>query len=375
MKSLFTFLLTAITIGNFAQTINGSIFIDNVTRTYIIHLPASYTASAQYPLVFNLHGYTSDASQQMLYTQMNATADSNNFIVVYPNGVSNYWNAFNYGANDIKFIDSLIEKLSRDYSIDRSSVYSCGMSNGGFMSYSLACHLSNKIAAIASVTGSLSAWDLQHCAIEHKMPVMQIHGTADPIVNYQTGGINAGQGNFTGMSIETCLQFWKDTNDCLPISDTINILDINTTDSSTAQLIRFRNCADNSEVYFYKILNGGHTWPSGLIDIGNGNTNRDFNASTEIWNFFKRHKLNTQTGIRTTIQDESFIKISPNPFTDKLKTNTSDPVENISIFNTIGNIVYAGKEQEINTSRWPSGIYFANIKTTNSLLKVKILKP
>ena len=81
MKSLFTFLLTAITIGNFAQTINGSIFIDNVTRTYIIHLPASYTASAQYPLVFNLHGYTSDASQQMLYTQMNATADSNNFIV------------------------------------------------------------------------------------------------------------------------------------------------------------------------------------------------------------------------------------------------------------------------------------------------------
>lgn len=375
MKKLFTFFLVFSTLYSIAQNISSSIFVDNLQRTYIVHLPTTYTATKQYPLVFNLHGYTSDATQQMLYTQMNTTADANDFIVVYPNGVSNYWNAFNYGVNDIKFIDSLIEKLSRDYSIDRTSVYSCGMSNGGFMSYAVACNLSSKIAAVASVTGSLSSWSEQHCLLAHKMPVMQIHGTADPIVNYQTGTISAGQGGLTGAGIEACLQFWKDTNNCLLISDTILVPDINTSDSSTAQLIRFRNCDDNSEVYFYKILNGGHTWPSGLIDIGNGNTNKDFSASNEIWNFFKRHKLNTQTGVRSIVDASRAIEISPNPFVDELNIHTDETVISILIFNALGEKVFEGTDTLINTGEWASGIYFTSVKTSQSLLQKKILKP
>lgn len=375
MKKLLTSLLLLAAIYGVAQNVSGTIFVDNLQRNYIVHLPTTYTTTKQYPLVFNLHGYTSDANQQMLYTQMNSTADANDFIVVYPNGVSNYWNAFNYGVNDIKFIDSLIEKLARDYSIDRTSVYSCGMSNGGFMSYTLACNLSSKIAAVASVTGSLSSWDSQHCLLTHKMPVLQIQGTADPIVNYQTGTINAGQGNLTGIGIEECLQFWKNTNNCLPISDTTNVPDINNSDNSTAQLIRFKNCDDNSEVYFYKILNGGHTWPSGLIDIGNGNTNKDFNASNEIWNFFKRHKLNTQTGVRSIVSTSNTIEIYPNPFADKLNIYTGEKVIEIIIFNALGEKIFEGINTTINTKDWVSGIYFASITTSNNKLQKTIVKP
>lgn len=375
LKCLYSFLLAITSTYSIAQNVNGTIFVDNIERTYIVHLPTSYTASQQYPLVFNLHGYSSNATQQMLYTKMNTTADENDFIVVYPEGIENYWNSFNYGENDVKFIDSLLEKLSREYSIDRASVYSCGMSNGGFMSYTLACHLSRKIAAIASVTGTLSNWDVQHCAIEHRMPVLQIHGTTDPVVNYETGSVDAGTGNFTGIGIEACLQFWRDTNNCTLASDTTDLPDINTDDNSTVQLIRYRDCADNSEVYFYKIHNGGHTWPSGLIDIGNGNTNKDFVASTEIWNFFKRHKLNMQTGVRTTILPENLIKISPNPFIEKLNIRTDESIESIRIFNMIGAQVYDGKAKEINTDSWQSGVYWVVIKTADTWFKSKMVKP
>jgi polyhydroxybutyrate depolymerase len=111
------------------------------------------------------------------------------------------------------------------------------------------------------------------------MPVMQIHGTADPTVNYQTGTANA-------MGVEQTLSFWIDTNNCVLNQDTINVPNTNTTDGCTAQLIRYRQCDASSEVYFYKIAGGGHTWP-GAFAIAAGPTNGDFSASTEIWKFFQ----------------------------------------------------------------------------------------
>ena len=354
---------------SFAADIIDSFVVDGVYRNYILHLPASYTSLNQYSLVLNLHGYTSNADQERLYTAMNNTADANNFIVVYPNGIGNYWNAFGSGADDVKFLDSLIEKLSRTYSIDRSSVYSCGMSNGGYMSYTLACRLSQKIAAIASVTGVMSNWNLANCTLAHKMPMMQIHGTADPTVDYNTGGTGS-------MGVEATLLFWRDTNNCPLVSDTFDVPNTNVGDNCTAQLIRFQNCEQGSEVYFYKIFGGEHTWPGAFLTIAI--TNRDFEASTEIWNFFKRHKLNTTTGIRTIVEEEKTIAIYPNPFQNKLHLALeSEDDFSITIVNSLGAVIYSGTKERVSTfdtKNWPAGIYFAIMKRAQGSFTQKLIK-
>jgi len=338
---------------NKAADLRDSFLVDGVYRNYILHVPTNYTTTQNYPLVLNLHGYTSNADQQQLYTQMNTTADANDFLVVYPNGIANYWNAFGAGADDVKFLDSLIERIKRSHKIDTRCIYSCGMSNGGFMSYTLACQLSHKIAAIASVTGVLSNSSQQNCALSHKMPVMQIHGTADPTVNYQTGVANA-------MGVEQTLNFWIDTNNCVLNQDTINVPNTNTTDGCTAQLIRYRQCDALSEVYFYKIVGGGHTWP-GAFPIAAGPTNGDFSASTEIWNFFKRHKLALSTGVED-IKQQTQVAIYPVPFDNTLKIDlTKHDTKDLKIKDISGRIIYESKSYsqilEITTTEWSKGVY------------------
>jgi polyhydroxybutyrate depolymerase len=356
MRSFLMFLTLFLGLKGFAADVRDSFQLDGVFRNYIVHLPTSYTTSKNYALVFNLHGYTSNADQQLLYSSMNSTADANEFIVVYPNGIANYWNAFGQGENDVKFIDSLIEKLSRSYTIDKNCVYSCGMSNGGFMSYTLACQLSHKIAAVASVTGVLSNHTINNCTLSHPVPVMQIHGTADPTVNYTTGTAN-------GVGVEQTVNFWLGKNNCTSMSDTIDVPNTNTTDGCTAELIRYQQCDAGSNVYFYKIDGGAHTWPGAPLTIGV--TNRDFNANIEIWNFFKRFKLNQLVGINQTLEDLK-VEISPIPSTQYLTLKFSEvDNRNIIIYNTLGQEVYSintnTSTQELNTSGWSKGLYYLNV--------------
>lgn len=372
MKQLFTLTAMLFSVVAYAQNITDSFIVDGVYRNYILHIPQGYNASTSYPLVLNLHGYTSNAAEQMQYTKMNTTADAEHFFAVYPNGIGNSWNSFGNGSvDDVKFLSQLIDRIRTSYSIDSDAVYSCGMSNGGFMSYALACQLSEKIAAIASVTGTLSISSQLNCAITHKVPTMNIHGTTDPIVNYN---------GFTGaLGVEATVAFWRDNNGCTNISDTINVSNTSSTDNSTAQLIRYRECDENSEVYFYKITNGGHTWPNGLIDIPQyGNTNRDFDATTEIWNFFKRHKKGQQSSSLNNINDFS-AAIFPNPFGNTFTIKLSDefPTE-LTVFDVTGKQVF---EQEnvkstvtINSQNWNTGIYIAVLKNKHGVHVSRIAK-
>ena len=149
--------------GTSQQTITATITHDALQREYILYVPASYTGSNAVPLVFNFHGYTSNATEQMWYGDFRPIADTANFIIVHPNGMLDATGTthFNVGwggstIDDVGFTSALLDSISADYNINADRVYSTGMSNGGFMSYQLACQLSDKIAAIASVTGSMS---------------------------------------------------------------------------------------------------------------------------------------------------------------------------------------------------------------------------
>jgi len=301
-----------------SQTTVHSITHEGLSRSYRVHLPVNYTLTSPTPLVLNIHGYTSNAAQQEIYSTMNAVADTSHFIVVYPDGVSNAWNSWYYtgpdAIDDIGFLNALIDTLASDYPVDLDRVYCTGMSNGGFMSYVMACESSERIAAIASVTGTMVVTAPAECETSRSVPIMQIHGTADLTVPYD--------GSVLFMPIEDVIALWVQKNGCTDMPLLAQWPDIDTTDGCTASTLHYTSCNGGSEVLFYKIEGGGHTWPDALIDIGV--TNHDFNASAEIWKFFKRFTLQgpvsavaaaNPIAIRAVWQNEElFIDMPSNEF-------------------------------------------------------------
>jgi polyhydroxybutyrate depolymerase len=357
-----------------AQTLVGTIEHDGITRDYILHLPADYDASNSYPFVYNLHGFTSNAQQQQFYSGMDATSDANGFIVCYPNGVDNSWNVgWNFGSNadDVDFLLTLVDVLAEDYNINYDRLYSCGMSNGGFMSYKLACEQSDKFAAIASVTGSIVPSELEDCDPIRKIPVMQIHGTADPTVAYN--------GSSIGAPIEDVVNFWAENNVCDMMPDTIQIEDINTSDQCTAERIQYTDCEEDTEVVFYKIDGGAHTWPDAAITIGV--TNQDFNASQEIWNFFNRFDLNGAiVSSNENIVQASKIQLFPNPVNSQFTlANLPLDTKKISIIDAFGKTIFSqnsaqGNREYISVEHLANGLYFLITEGENTRELVKFVK-
>ncbi|MEL6972721.1 MAG: PHB depolymerase family esterase, partial [Bacteroidota bacterium] len=161
--TIFAFCLMLVPNSYGQQIINSSIQFDDLERTYLLYVPPSYTGDESVPLVLNFHGYTSNSGEQFFYSDFRAVADLNNFLVVHPQGTQDsegntHWNVGWGGStvDDVGFTAALIDSLAAEYNINPERIYSTGMSNGGFMSYQLACELSDRIAAIASVTGTMN---------------------------------------------------------------------------------------------------------------------------------------------------------------------------------------------------------------------------
>lgn len=375
---VFTFILGFTSIACTQTTVERTIPHDGLNRSFRLHIPANYQEGDIFPLVFNFHGFNSNALEQELYSQMSSLADEEDFFVVYPQGVGLIpsWNVgwtFGSSADDVGFTSAMIDTLFAEYNIDTSRVYACGMSNGGFFSYQLACELNDRIAKIASVTGAMLASELQTCELENPIPVLQMHGTDDDVVNYNgTNGVN--------MPIEELLQGWRELNGCLEVSDTIAVPNETELDFSTAELIQYRDCEGNSYLVFYKIDNGGHTWPGAIIDIG-GITNRDFNATREVWDFFNDEYPKDQIVDTETLElTQTKLFVYPNPATHFFYLDSNqDLMEDISIFNTLGQLTW--QNNAINTSnlnidaqQWVPGVYFAKVRIAGKTQTIRLVK-
>lgn len=342
------------------QTIRTNLLHDGLTRTYSYYLPANFNQSKLYPLVFNLHGYGSNGDQQEFYGDFRKIADTAGFILVHPNGTvfpqttQQFWNVGlvgNSNVDDVGFIHAIIDTLSKVYSIDPDRIFSTGMSNGGFMSYHLAC-VSNRFAAIASVTGSMTLLTQALCKNAQPIPVMEIHGDADAVVNYNgTTGV---------LAIPEVLDFWIQKNglDKQKLIKT-SVPDINKTDGATAELYIYPG---TNEVQHYKIINGAHTWPGSPFVIGT--TCQDINASLEIWKFFSKYKRSL---VSTKHASNFNIELFPNPANDKIlistQSNSNLPMK-VELINSVGQS-YLSKclntsPYELQITNLPPGIYFIN---------------
>ncbi|MBL0309259.1 MAG: T9SS type A sorting domain-containing protein [Bacteroidetes bacterium] len=346
---------------------SDSILFEGGYRNFIVHLPTGYNPSVSYPLVLSFHGLTSNAFQQQLYTGMDAVADTGGFILVYPNGINSSWNVNEATTpHDIDFTSSLIDSLSAKYSINPACVYACGMSNGGFFSYLLACRLSHKLAAIASITGNMLANFESNCTPVKGMPVMEIHGTSDPVVSY-----NGGNGI---LSTPETVKWWVDNNLCDTTAIVSSLPDINTTDGSTVEVFRYLNGKDNSEVVHYRVNNGGHTWPGGTLVVPFvGSTNMDFSASTTIWNFFKSYCSVISSTEEVT--ENYRMDVYPNPASSGFQIKLSELPQtdtHFVVYDALGRIVMQKMVNEVSThiqrGTLNRGIYFWQLERVDKVL-------
>lgn len=376
LTRLLHFVAVACTLAGtaLAQTsLTDSIYAGGQYRKFILYVPAIYNASSPTPLVINMHGLGSNMMQQQLYGNFMPIADTANFLVVHPQGTTlsgqTFWNA-GFGASfvdDVSFLSNLIDSLKLGYNIDLNRVYSTGMSNGGYMSHTLACSLSNRIAAIASVTGSMVIPQYNSCNPGRPVPVMQIHGTADPTVPYN--------GNASSAPIDSVVNYWRRNAQCNPTPQFSNVPNTNTSDGCTAEHYVYTGGLSGTTIELYKVIGGEHTWPGSPFIIGV--TNQDFSASVEIWRFFRRYRLNQLTSVNEPDQLADLLRIYPNPSNGlvQLAHPSHVRIESVQVTDLTGKVLetqlYKGS---VNLEGYAPGIYFLGIKANDNFIVKKVLK-
>ena len=269
----------------------GTLQFGGLTRTYGVHVPAGRVAG----LVLNLHGAGGTGIAQQRLSGFDAVADLYNLLVVYPDGYDKSW-ADGRGASpadrndvdDVGFLVRLVGKLAREFGVPRGHVFATGMSNGGFMSNKLACDRADVFAAIAPVSGTLGVGVA--CRPSQPVSVLEAHGTADPLVPFNGGKIHGRGGLSRSIAALSMVTTWRTADKCHgePSADVLP----NVGDGTVVHRFVSAACAASSEVVFYQIDNGGHTWPGGgqyLPKAIIGSTTRALDASAAMALFFLAH--------------------------------------------------------------------------------------
>lgn len=284
--------------GN-GEEVKSKITVDGFKRTYRVYTPENYNSSQTYPLVFVLHGRFGNGKNVDKFTIFDHAADANQMIAVYPDGYKRSWvddrnagPAAEKGVNDINFFNQLLDRLIADYPVDEERVYACGMSNGGFMSFSMACHMSDRIAAVAGVTGNMTPGADVYCADAAPTGVLLIGGVDDDISPYEGGTISS---NTEAMGFPATFDFWVNKNNCIDAVQDSVWADLDPNDGTTVITHSHFNCDSSVQTILYEIQGMGHTWPSGnraFKEKTTGVQSLEINASMVIAEFLLQHTLN-----------------------------------------------------------------------------------
>jgi polyhydroxybutyrate depolymerase len=225
------------------------------------------------------------ALKMMEEVDMNTLADENGFAVCYPQGSLDFKEITHWNArldisttDDIGFLTSLAEYLQSEYGLNEEKTFCCGFSNGGFMSYTLACEEPDVFSAIASVSGTMSGYTWDNRNISEPIPILHIHGVDDEVVPID--GSMSEEGGWGGAPpVGTIINYWVNLNNC-----TSSETEFYTPNTNATYYI---DGVNGNEVWCYKIDSWGHWWPSYNPD--KPDYNPGINASEVIWEFFRKY--------------------------------------------------------------------------------------
>ena len=281
-------------------TITGVMGQMGNTRQYAVHVPAGYSNDTPLPALFCIHGFGQTAASFCLDTGVAwpTKADQDGFVVIMPNGYMNSWNggtccgaAAQDGLDDVALIRAIFAEVSTHVNIDLGRVYATGLSNGGYLSYRLACEASDLFVAVAPGSGAIGTadagallfllqetTDMTTCAPTHKVSVLDIHGTADPLVPYADQAPS--------------LAIMQASNGCS--TSTVPATVVPSGGDTTC--VSYTGCpaCPNINVTACSIADGGHCW-FGSSDCGTGagalglafvgNNSNFMNNTNSVWAF------------------------------------------------------------------------------------------
>ena len=256
------------------------ITVAGVEREYRVHLPSGATERPD-ALVLVLHGGGGTAAGIAAHTRFDRVADRGGFIVVYPAARNRYWLDARPGyerGDDVAFLRLLADTLRRQHGIPAHRVFVAGISNGGMMSYRLACQAPGTFAAIGVVAGAMPSALRSSCAGTESPAVIALHGTQDRLVPFD-GGRDL-------LSVAASISLWSSRAGCgaAGVPDTTDRLP----DGTLVTRVAWTGCTVPIELH--TIRGGGHTWPGGPRVRARilGRTTRELDAAEVIWRFFDR---------------------------------------------------------------------------------------
>ncbi|MFH1268989.1 MAG: PHB depolymerase family esterase [Planctomycetota bacterium] len=273
--------------------------IGDSTRSYLVHVPPKHDSGTPVPVVLIFHGAGITARRMTSFCGLSEKADAAGFVAVYPNatplnGGLQTWNAGGLRGrlaatrpDDVAFVTTVLDDLGQVVHVDPERVYATGMSNGAAMCYRLAAELSDRIAAIAAVSGPMS---IESCAPRRPVPVLHFHGKADKIVRYD-GPSDRTSEFVTFKSIEETIRIWVEVNRC-PETPTTTKLPDKVDDGTSVTRRAYGPGADGAEVVLFVIEGGGHAWPGRDPTYRFlGKSTKDISANDLIWEFFQKHPM------------------------------------------------------------------------------------
>jgi polyhydroxybutyrate depolymerase len=319
-----------------------AVTVEDVERTYVVHLPKGYDAKKKYPVVMVLHDENNDAGDMARISRFDQTGDTHGVIVIYPNGLHERWTSFDaptnqqnrggYGgghrggmgggggypgggggypgggagrrgggqggraagaksANELAFFNALLDQIATEYTVDDNQIFATGFSDGGFMDFQLGCNMANRIAAIAPVGAEMpkALEDMCKNWSARPVPLLMINGTEDPVHSYKGRSTQP-----PTLSAEDTVKDWAKTASCAgkPRHDTIQP---KSSGGLKTDVDDYTDCSQGSEVVLYSIVDGGHFWPGGeapyLPANRVGKTSDDLDANEVIWKFFAAHAM------------------------------------------------------------------------------------
>jgi polyhydroxybutyrate depolymerase len=288
--------------------ISGVAGQQGLTRQYKVHVPSGYNPNVPTPVVFCLHGlgqnpvmFCVDSTDVDGVGSIVSVSDQEGFILVMPNGYKNSWNAgaccgkaVSMNLDDVSLMRAILAEVSTHLNIDMKRVYSFGLSNGGFMSFRLACDASDMVAAIVSGSGGVGAMNVVgsysfsgdpnnfvSCNPTHKVPVLAFHGTDDPLVPYSI--------------FQETMPFVANVNGCSSDTQTASF----PPSGGDTTCVSYTGCPSGIAVTGCSVQGGGHCW-FGSKNCGTGGglagfigkrvvgNNSNFTKETnDVWPFLK----------------------------------------------------------------------------------------
>jgi polyhydroxybutyrate depolymerase len=340
---VFSVLLSVVPLH--AQDTQEKITVDDVSRTFVVHLPKGYDANQHYPVVILLHGRNQNADDMARLTHFNQLADKEGIIAVYPNATRGEWNigvrpeqpstgmgprgggrrggwggggypgggggypggggGYPGGgrgggqnpdddtkkkpepADDLAFLNQMMDQLALKYSVEPHRIYATGLGDGGFMALRAGCSIADRVAAVAGVSATLPKTMI--CLPSRPVPALFVEGTEDPIIPHSGGTYKPGR--FAVLSAEDSAKAWAKFDRCgekpaqgkLPAEK----------GAKEIKTFTFSGCQENTQVILYDIKGGGDTWPGGeqyMSEKEVGKTS-DLNANEIIWSFLSSRKI------------------------------------------------------------------------------------